>query len=64
MTSWAPLWLLGLIVTLADSNGHFNKILLQLTERKRRRSGAKSIFHIHHICKIAALLAGSQPYGL
>ena len=44
MTSWTLWWFLGPVATLADSNGPCNKIQLQPTEQKPRRSGARSIF--------------------
>ena len=44
VASYKPWWFLGPVNTMADSNGHFNKIPLQPTERKRRISGARPIF--------------------
>ena len=56
---------LGSVATLVDSNGNFNTIMLQPSERKRHRSGASPLFsRLHHICGMAALLAWSQPCGL
>ena len=44
VTSWTPRGFLGPVATLADCNGHFNKIPLQPNERKRRKSDVRPIF--------------------
>ena len=49
---------------LADSNGHFNRIWLQPTGRKRRRSGAWPILPPASLLRWLPYLAGSQPCGL
>ena len=49
VTSWTLWWFLRHVATLTDSNGPFNKIPLQPTERKRLRSGARLIFPTLHL---------------